>query len=262
MAETQDSRAHLVDHGWAWQRGLLPADAARRIGSDLMSELGNSDEPLLRVLTSRVEPHVRDRSGRITNPVIHPGRLPTDRFSHTHGVEQRVFALGPVVRWATELLDAPVALLQSGWWPSSVGTPWHRDVNPLNAVAPMLGVWIALEDIVHEAGPFVVFNGSHRVSEGSELEALMTSSDALYTAQYVQQVPHEPGAVTRVHRALTHAMAEHGMAPVIALLSCGDAMAWDSRAVHGSETPGPTGRTRNSLLLHFIRQQDLPAPPD
>lgn len=248
---TPESRDHYIERGWAWHRNLVDASDAADIGSDLMRELGAHEGPLLRVLTSRDEPHRRDASGRITNPVIHPGRLDSDLFPACHGVEQRLFDVGPVVAWAAELMGEPVALLQSGWWPSSVGTPWHRDTNPIDASAPMLGMWVALEDIVRDAGPFVVFDGSHRLS-GGEVGPLMTASDALYRRQYVDHEALDAHEVARVHAGLTAALAASGSGPVMALLRCGDAIVWDARAVHGSETPRPGPATRNSLLLHFV----------
>ena len=210
--------------------------------------------PLLRVQSGKNESHIRDTSGRIVNPVIHPGRLPKDQFPTVHGLETRLMWTCPLVAFATALMGGPVALLQSAWWPSSLGTRWHRDHNPYQPGQPLLGVWMALEPISRSAGPFVVFDKSHRLRPDSELDRALADSERQYQAHYVKQESVEADAVSRTHRRLTEGLARQGSTPVVFELGIGDVVAWDAATVHGSETPAENGGTRSSLLFHFIRQ--------
>ncbi|MFT6144836.1 MAG: hypothetical protein ACJAZO_002774 [Myxococcota bacterium] len=248
---------HFRDTGWAMVSGLIGTQQSADCHAMLMTEVAAYDEPLLRVLSGRHEVHTRDDDGRITNPVIHPGHLPAAQFPATHGLEQRILSTTSLLAYATQFLGAPVALLQSGWWPSSIGTPWHRDIHPVTLGAPILGVWLALEDIQRSAGAFVVYDRSHTPETDPALAHALTDSQALYHRQYIDKQRLSAAQIQGTHAALADGLARQGCTPTLFAVRAGTAVFWNGDTVHGSETPHPRGGTRSSLLFHFVRLQDV-----
>lgn len=229
--------------------GLVPRDTCARLHAALTDGVASVEEPLLRVFTSREEPHRTNASGHIVNAVMHPGRLD---IPGVHGLEQDLFRdteLVPIVRRL--LGDAP-QLLQSAWWQSSEGTALHRDAHPTDATAPMIGAWIALEDIAFEAGPFLVVDGTHRLTEADpEFGAYLTKARASYERQYVDRAPD----LAMAHEAdvlLAAFLARRAFDRVAFPVPAGDVILWDKDVLHGSLRPAPGGPSRSSLLMHFV----------
>ncbi len=253
----RSTATHFRQQGWALVPELLTTEQTANVQDTLIAEVAGFEGALMRVLSSRNETHTRDADGRITNPIIHPGHLPVERFPATHGLEQRLLSTTRLVEYATRFLGAPVALLQSGWWPSSVGTLWHRDIHPITAGAPILGVWLALEDIHRSSGAFVVFDQSHATQTDPSLDQALTDSQALYHRQYVDKQGLSAAQIQGTHTALADGLARQGCTPTLFAVRAGTAVFWSGDTVHGSETPQPGGGTRSSLLFHFVRLQDV-----
>ena len=125
------------------------------------------------------------------------------------------------VNWQTMLFDR------------SVGTDihldtWFLDTNPKGF---LIGLWIALEDINADSGPFVVYPGSHKLQVSRRLKNL---SD-----------------LNRKRNQLLGALEANGVKPVQLLLKKGDLVLWNSLLAHGSELPSSEHETRKSVTAHF-----------
>ncbi|MFM7170346.1 MAG: phytanoyl-CoA dioxygenase family protein [Cyanobium sp.] len=136
---------------------------------------------------------------------------------------------GTFVNWQTMLFDR------------SVGTKVHQDSWYLDTVPQggVVGVWIALETITRDCGPFKVYDHTqaHRVEPAAyNFDAL--EEDAGFRRDYPE---------ARCQRLL---------------LNKGDVILWNSFLFHGADLPSSQQRTRKSLTAHFYRHgsavQDQP----
>ncbi len=244
--------------GWIWASGVVPRAVVLREDEALREEIGGCSAPLLRVLTSRREPHERNAAGFITNAVIHPGRLDADAFPKVHGIEGRMLDESKLLSVIASLLDGPPALLQSGWWQSTRGTPMHRDVHPVDPTSPMVGVWIALEDITLESGPLAVLDGSHQLDRTDpSFAAYLDASETAYRHQYLDRRLPTADESTRVQALLAAAIADKDLSTRAFPVPAGDAIFWSSQTVHGSLPPTPGAPSRSSMLMHFVLAESV-----
>lgn len=137
------------------------------------------------------------------------------------------------VNWQTMLFDR------------SVGTELHLDTWFLDTEprGHLLGLWIALEDITAESGPFVIYPRSQSLPVAIEMRGgLAQLSDR--TAQ------------------LREALQRSSLEPKPLLLRKGDLVIWNSLVAHGSELPTAAQATRKSVTAHFYPDgMAVAAPP-
>jgi ectoine hydroxylase-related dioxygenase (phytanoyl-CoA dioxygenase family) len=136
------------------------------------------------------------------------------------------------VNWQTMLFDR------------SVGTDLHLDTWFLDTYprGHLIGIWIALEDITAESGPFLIFPRSQNLPVATEMRGLAQLSDR--TAQ------------------LRAALRDAAIDPKPLLLRKGDLVLWNSLVAHGSELPTTAGATRKSVTAHFYPYgMKVAAPP-
>lgn len=241
-------RAELQGRGVLRLPRLLPVEQCRWIRQAYLEEVKPSGQPMLRQLSSRHEPHRLDAAGRVVNPIASPNQLA--QFPRFRCTERRVMEHSELVPSVAAALGEPPALLQSAYYESSEGTDPHVDFNPLDRGAPMLGVWIALEDIGPRAGRFFAFPGSHRLPRDEDFRRFAELAWANYRAAFMHC---EPAGAERQARQLWARIVEtRELQPWSPALRAGDALIWDRAVVHGSHPPQPGGGTRHSLLLHFV----------
>lgn len=240
--------------GFLHTPGLVPSAACRSLVAAWQTEVVPWPHPLARQHNARTERHHRSADGFIVNPVHNPHLL--EPFPRLRAALATITALPELRAHAERLLGGPAALLQTAVYESAEGSAAHRDDHPFRPDAPMVGAWIALEPIVDEAGPFLVFPGSHRIDD-AELDRL---GRAAWQARHVER-RDDPQVQSAYAERLAGHLATAG--PVLATLSIGDAVWWDRRTVHGARAPTlGARRTRRSLNLHFIRQTDMPGTPE
>ena len=240
----------LHDNGFVHVPRLVPEPLTRALVTAFLEEVNSLEVPLPRQHNAHTEPHERGATGHMVNPLHNPHLLElTPRFAQAAAA---LATFEPLVHTAAQLLDSPVALLQTAFYDSSRGSAAHRDDHPFRADAPMLGAWIALEDISEQAGPFVVFAGSHAIQD-PELDRLGRRS---WTARHVEG--HTDAQANRAYQErLHHHIASQG--PTLATVKRGDVVFWDRRTVHGSRPPAEgTLHSRRSLNAHYIRTADMP----
>lgn len=242
-AEAGWTQLHLLDEATCrWARGTFLDEVKPHRGS------------LRRQLTSVDEVHQLSVDGHVTNPVVNP-HLCTG-FPTFSTLERTVMAACPLVEVVQQLLGAPPAMLQSAYYESSRGTQTHLDFNPLDRERPMVGVWIALEDIAPGAGRFYVLPGSQHLPNDARMQRFAELAWASYRQAFVELEPAV--AEVEAQALLAEIARDHQLEREVPALRRGDALFWTNRLLHGSEVPQPGGGTRHSLLLHFI-EADLAA---
>lgn len=236
------------DEGWVRVGGLVPRDVCATIREAFDREVRPHTGPLRRQLTSREEPHRLSADGLVTNPIVNPRLL--SGFPELALSEERVMRAGPLVAWASALLGADPCLLQSAYYDSSAGTLPHVDTNPVDRDRPMLGAWIALEDIGPDAGRFFLWPGSHRLPDEPRVRRYRELAWASYRSAFVELLPSAVEA--EAQELLVEIARAHGLERTTPPLRAGDAVFWTHAVVHGSEVPRPGGGSRSSLVLHFV----------
>lgn len=245
--------AHFQEHGFAIVRGLVPDEVCDEVVGAFLSEVKPYPGPLPRQLDDRSAPHALSDDGYVTNPVVHPNRL--QAFETFRGIEVKVMRASLLVPTVAALLGQPPALLQSAYYESGTGTIGHLDIHPFVSSHPMIGAWIALEDIGEGAGRFFVYPGSHRLPRDERWEQFRQIAWAVYRADVdAEGVEDATAAAIQLLDAMTE---EHGLTRHVPALQRGDAVLWSNDVVHGSLRPDPGGGSRHSLLMHFMALADV-----
>jgi len=134
---------------------------------------------------------------------------------------------------------------------------WHQDtyLNPAHVGDYYVAIWIALETIHPDSGPFQFVRGSHRwpvVTREKILDALNPD----------EQDHTWPKHSERLLTPLFEAEIEKRNAEVITYLpERGDVLFWHGRLLHRGSEPNVAGMPRKSLIAHYSginHRQDMP----
>ena len=157
-----------------------------------------------------------------------------------------------------ELIGEPmgVHLNLTGW--VSTERDWHQDeyLNPPCVNGWYISVWIALDNISADAGPFEYVPGSHKwdlVRRNKVLEFLSPkeriqnswpkSSERFLTDLFQEQV------------------SKNNLTPKQFLAKKGDVLIWHSRLMHRGSKPNKTDILRKSLICHYSGIHHRPDMP-
>ncbi len=260
------ARRRFEREGWTLVRGLVPRRTCAEVRQAFLTEVKPWTGPLLRQLTSIDEPHHFSADGFVTNPVVNPRMRP--QFPRFCRIEETVMRACPLVPVVGELLGAPPGMLQSAYYESSRGTHTHLDFNPVDRERPMLGVWVALENIASTAGRFHLFPRSHTLPMDDRMKRFTGLAWVNYRKAFVDLDPET--AEAEAQALLGEIAQDHGLTCIAPELRTGDVLFWTNHVLHGSAVPEPGGGSRNSLLFHFVELSLLHAhgllgdrsPPD
>jgi phytanoyl-CoA hydroxylase len=150
-------------------------------------------------------------------------------------VYQSLCSIAPHGRWSN---------WQTMLFDRSVGTDvhldtWFLDTNPRGH---LIGLWIALEDIYPDCGPFVVYPGSHLFPLRAEMDGLAN--------------------LLTLRNDLIRDLEARDCKPKRLLLKRGDLVLWNSLLAHGSDLPSSNQYTRKSVTAHFFPvEMDVIRPP-
>lgn len=158
----------------------------------------------------------------------------------------------PLVGMLSSLLDDQVLLhlALTGW--VSTERNWHQDsyLNPPAVWSGYVAVWIAMDDIHMDSGPFQFVPGSHRwdVLRREKLfsmlpESVRSSADWPTVTQ---------GEVARV---CEEKISATGAEIVEYIPRKGEVLVWHSNLVHRGSPPKDPEALRKSLILHYSAVQ-------
>jgi ectoine hydroxylase-related dioxygenase (phytanoyl-CoA dioxygenase family) len=137
-------------------------------------------------------------------------------------------------------------LCLTGWVSTERG--WHQDdyLNPPHVNSWYAAVWMALDDIHPDSGPFEYVPGSHRwpLMRGSKVRAHMPWRQAMLpnwpalSEEFV--VPAIDAEITRRGAEIRQFIAKRG-----------DVLIWHGRLLHRGSKPNRPGMPRKSLICHY-----------
>lgn len=143
----------------------------------------------------------------------------------------------------------------TGW--VSTERAWHQDtyLNPPEVGDAYLAVWIALDTVHPEAGPFEWFPQSHRWP--------VLSREAVFRELGPEQQadPDWPRQTEELVAPLWEAeAARRGVTARRFLAGRGDVLLWHPRLVHRGSPPLDFGRSRKAVIAHYSGDRaDMPA---
>ena len=238
-------RSHLDGEGYVVVRGVCDPSSCERLMAAFVREVKPFNGWVYRQTTGRPERHSFDDRGVVMNPLIDLATMSQRRCGGFLAAAWRVMSGPEFLQLIGELLGAPPMVIQTFYFEGNPVTAPHHDGYYMDRrlLSPLLGAWIALEDIAPRAGRFFVCPGSHRL----ELPA--------------NEGPFEIGAHHDDYRAaILGVMAEHDLRCVAPALSRGDVLLWQSGTIHGSLVTTDASSTRSSLNAHLL-PCDAPIAP-
>lgn len=170
-------------------------------------------------------------------------------------------AYGPLNEVMEFLIGEPmgVHLNLSGW--RSTQRNWHQDgyLNPDTNADHYLAVWMALDDIHPDSGPFEYVPGSHRVFPPVRQEKMFAKMPK--NARFDPNWPkYSEEILTPMFEEL---MDDYGMERKKFMAKKGDVLIWHARLLHRGSPPNVPGTERRSLIAHFSgvnHRPDMPNP--
>lgn len=262
-------------------RVLARRAIATEIGwSDLSEDVPDYDLPPLDRDTPPARPLTPEQSfWRENGYLVVPGLIPDDlidryceirrHVAHAEGwhsptpymeVPQiRDLALyQPLCDKLEQLLGEPVGLHLNltGW--VSTERDWHQDdyLNPPEVNGHYVAVWMALDNIASDCGPFEFVPGSHRwpIIRQSKVLDLLGHPDATD--------PYWPAESERVLTPFFEDQIKRRGVPVERFLgNRGDVLIWHARLLHRGSLPLRPSAERRALISHYsalTRRSDMP----
>lgn len=173
--------------------------------------------------------------------------------------EMRELALYPPLMEQLEGLIGEPMLLHlclSGW--VSTERNWHQDdyLNPSFVNSWYAAVWMALDDIHPDSGPFEYIRSSHRwpLLRGEKVRARMPWRQAMRngwpTLSEAFVAPAVEAEIERRGEPLERFIAKRG-----------DVLIWHGRLMHRGSKPNAPGMLRKSLICHYSginHRRDIP----
>jgi hypothetical protein len=180
--------------------------------------------------------------------------------------EMRDLALYPPLLATMESLVGEPMMLNlalTGWVSTERG--WHQDdyLNPPHVAGWYAAVWMALDDIHPDSGPFEYLPGSHRwrLLRGEKVRSFLTDEEhnrreamdglnhwEIYSERFV--LPAVERQIRRTRLPIRSFLAKKG-----------DVLIWHGRLMHRGSTPRVPGMTRRALITHYTgvnHRPDLP----
>jgi len=154
----------------------------------------------------------------------------------------------PLMEHMRELIgeDLMLHLCLTGW--VSTERDWHQDdyLNPPFVNGWYAAVWMALDDIDPDSGPFQYIPGSHRwpLLRGEKVRAFMSPEELV-------PFDHWPSRSERVVTPAIEAEIKKRGSPIRSFgAKRGDVLIWHSRSMHRGSKPKAPGTMRKALTYH------------
>lgn len=186
-------------------------------------------------------------------PMGWPDPIPYTR----HPELLNILTWGPLANLLEELLGEPAGLHLNltGW--QSTERDWHQDsyLNPPHVGDSYAAVWIALDDIHPDSGPFQYIPGSHRWPQ--------VTRDKILAALGPEERDHRwPKFSERILTPLfEEEIKKRGNNIITHLPSRGDVLIWHGRLMHRGSRPNVPGMPRKSLIAHYSGIHHRPDMP-
>lgn len=186
-----------------------------------------------------------------------PGGWPDCTPYRRHPELFNVLTYGPLGGLLEALIGEPagVHLNLTGW--KTTERDWHQDsyLNPPGVGDYYAAIWVALDDIHPDSGPFQYVPGSHRWPQ--------VTRELILGALGPDEQDHRwPKFSERILTPLFEEEIEKREAPIVSHLpSRGDVLVWHGRLMHRGSRPNVPGMERRSLIAHYSgihHRDDMP----
>jgi hypothetical protein len=175
---------------------------------------------------------------------------------YLHIDELRELCLYPPLRQILRALIGEEMMLHlnlTGW--VSTERNWHQDdnLNPPFVNAWYAAVWIALDHIHPDSGPFEYVPGSHRwpLLRGDKVRKYMTKEERSRTVG-PPAINEWPKISERfVVPAIEAEIRDRGVTPQRFLAEKGDALIWHGRLLHRGAEPARRDLERRAVIAHY-----------
>jgi hypothetical protein len=203
-------------------------------------------------------------------PPNNPGGWPNPTPYFQHKMLRQLMTHPPLVHAIGGLIGEPpgLHLCLTGW--VSTRRDWHQDtyLNPPHVGDSYAAVWIALEDIHPDAGPFQYVPGSHRwpVVTQEKIFNYVDPADHRWPAhtekfltpifeseieKWRLEIAHETAGTVLCNEVVTY------------LPKRGDVLIWHGRLVHRGSMPNDPTLPRRAVIGHYSgihHRPDMPRP--
>lgn len=172
----------------------------------------------------------------------------------------------PLMRMLRELVGEPMMLhLALTAWVSTE-REWHQDdyLNPDFVNSWYAAVWIALDTIDPDSGPFEYVPGSHHwpVLRGERVRQHLTKDETNRREASTGQFAWEKYAERFVTPAIEREITETGSKVERFLGEKGDVLIWHGRLIHRGSKPRTPLKERRSLITHYSGVYHRPDFPE
>jgi hypothetical protein len=175
---------------------------------------------------------------------------------YEHVPELRVLALyPPLMRMMEQLIGEPMMmhLNLTGW--VSTERNWHQDdyLNPPHVNSWYAAVWIALDHIDPDAGPFEYVPGSHRwpLLRQKKVLACMTREEAEERDPVRRSLVWPKTSERFVVPAIAAELSARNATVEQFRAEKGDVLIWHGRLMHRGSLPRSADMLRRSLIVHY-----------
>lgn len=194
-----------------------------------------------------------DGQFRMTRPGGWPDCTPYRR----HPEVMNILTYSEINNTMEQLIGEPAAvhLNLTGW--VTTRRNWHQDtyLNPPHVGDYYVAIWIALETIHPDSGPFQLVPGSHRwptVTREKILAALPPEKRDFRWPAYSEEI------LTPIFE---HQIEKRSAEVLTYLPERGDVLFWHGRLLHRGSIPNTAGMIRKSLIAHYSginHRSDMP----
>jgi hypothetical protein len=164
----------------------------------------------------------------------------------------------PLMDVLEDLVGEPMAvhLNLTGW--ISTTRDWHCDcyLSPPEVDGWYAAVWVALEDIDPDSGPFQYVPGSHRWPPLSQERVITLGNLNRNDPDWPR---HSEAILTPLYEAKIN---ENGLRVATPAMKRGDVLVWHARLLHRGSVPKVPGTRRKAVISHYsaLRRAKLDMP--
>jgi len=246
MALSDEQYRFWDDNGYLVLKGALDPDQVREIlamvdaewtereGNDHLVDILSGEDAWKSFQLNEARPEHRREVYKLNNLFLRRERL-------------RRIALAPVIKDALHgILGGEPLICNSLNFERGSQQPFHLDTwyMPPPVEGMMVAANIALEPMTPDNGPFIYYPGSHKIP-------VWRFSHGLLNIIEDEREACEAYLNAEVER--------RGLKAETFSCEAGDVFLWHAQLYHGGSPIRDMSQTRNSLVIHYWRSQDLPA---
>ncbi len=178
-------------------------------------------------------------------------------YMHIQSVRD-ICCYGPIQEMMQNLIGEPMGVhLNLTPWVTTERN-WHQDgyLNPDHVTDHYLAVWVALDDIHPDSGPFEFAPGSHRLPKITHDRMLASLTEK------EQASPMWPKYSERILTPLFERLiVKAGMSVATYTPKRGDVLFWHARLLHRGSMANVPGMERRALIAHYSGIHHRPDMP-